>query len=37
MTKILKIVMFLLITSAAFAGWDNAYFRGTPKDRKSVV
>ena len=30
MTKILRLVMFLLIASAAFAGGDSAYFRGTP-------
>ncbi len=32
MAKFLRVVLFLLIASVAFAGWDNAYFRGTPND-----
>jgi hypothetical protein len=32
MAKFLRVVLFLLIASAAFAGWDNAYFRGTPNN-----
>lgn len=30
MAKLIKLIMFLIIASAAFAGWDSAYFRGTP-------